>query len=177
MQCILYLTFYILQRNVFYLTSHFALFCPRVLAGGCWMLREGEKTIKTTKYFDFTSGWASVCTSPKWKSTKTGNRSSQTFLVVLKHPVNLSETISQCPGTQVSSIWSVWIFSTGAKTHLCSRQKCLTRINILILPLTEIKKSPQTQHRNKLSKLSNQPFFSPRQIFDVEHLFELHQFD
>ena len=25
------------------------------------MLREGEETIKTTKYFDFTSGWASVC--------------------------------------------------------------------------------------------------------------------
>ena len=86
---------YILHFAKKCLLSHFTL--RTILSkspGGCWMLREGEKTIKTTKYFDFTSGWASVCTSPKWKSTKTGNRSSQTFLVVLKHPVNLSETIS-----------------------------------------------------------------------------------
>ena len=81
---------YILHFAKKCLLSHFTL--RTILSkspGGCWMLREGEKTIKTTKYFDFTSGWASVCTSPKWKSTKTRNRSSQTFLVVLKHPQSI----------------------------------------------------------------------------------------
>ena len=153
-------------------TSHYP-----VLESSMLNVERGWRTIKTTKYFDFTSGWASVCTSPKWKSTKTGNRSSQTFLVVLKHPVNLSETISSVQRPARLKLKHI-DFLLGQK-HIYIRDKNIWHwVNILILPLTEIKKkSPQTQHRTKLSKLSNQPFFSPRQIFDVEHLFELHQFD
>ena len=155
-------------------TSHYP-----VLESSMLNVKRGWRDNKNYKVFWFYV-WVGkcVCTSPKWKSTKTGNRSSQTFLVVLKHPVNLSETISSVQRPARLELKHIDNFLLGQK-HIYIRDKNIWHwVNILILPLTEIKKkSPQTQHRTKLSKLSNQPFFSPRQIFDVEHLFELHQFD
>ena len=178
MQCILYLIHFTFCKEMSFISLHTSHY--PVPESSMLNVKRGWRDNENYKVFWFYV-WVGkcVCTSPKWKSTKTGNRSSQTFLVVLKHPVNLSETISSVQRPARLKLKHIDNFLLGQK-HIYVRDKNIWHelIYILILPLTEIKKkSPQTQHRTKLSKLSNQPFFSPRQIFDVEHLFELHQFD
>ena len=127
MQCILYLIHFTLCKEMSFISLHTSHY--PVPESSMLNVKRGWRDNKNYKVFWFYA-WVYKCVyKSKVKIYKNRKQIFSNIFSGLKTSSQSIRNYQQCPAPSSPQIEAYW-FSTGAKTHLCTIQKYLTRVNI-----------------------------------------------